>query len=53
MKRESTRSRQKVWEQITRLNTLLSELLEEMATGDAPKTWAKVMAFLHQTEVTR
>jgi hypothetical protein len=35
-------------EQVSMLNALLSELLEEMATRDASQTWARIMAVVTQ-----
>ena len=48
MDRALERPSQDAWEQIALLHALVSELIEEMDTGDASKAWAKVMAVVKQ-----
>jgi hypothetical protein len=49
MARESEQPGQSAREQIRHLNSLLSDLIEEMATGDSPPTWATIMALIRQS----
>jgi hypothetical protein len=48
MARASDQIGQDAREQVALLNALLSELIEEMTTGDSSQAWAKIMAVVKQ-----